>query len=191
MSKTTGTRFRGEKKTCLCCGMEFLAENGNQKYCEKCRKYDSSRRKKVKNRAEMGSADPFRPYIKCLRCGEVVLKTSGNQRFCRECGRINNIEHAKASYRRRKEQTPPEPKPMPEEVPLARSKTREREETLLNYHDLSGKSADRISAEAAAFGFGASYGKYVACVESGMIDRWLRDKGITDPVAVLREIKTK
>lgn len=198
MKKTAKEQLRGSRKACICCGNEFLATHGCAKLCEKCRKFNAAQRRDIKIRAEMGADDPWHAYISCSNCGKLVRRASGGHKYCRDCSDKIVNGKAKAAYRRRKEdrEKPTEnPKAKePEklkEMPEPRSRLESEEEVLLNYHDLSGKSANRVSAEAKAFGFGSSYGKYEACVRSGMIDRWLADKGITDPVAVLREIKVK
>ena len=198
MKKTAKEQLRGSRKACICCGNEFLVTHGGAKLCDKCRKFNVAQRRDIKIRAEMGSADPWHAYINCCRCGKEVRRISGNQKYCRDCSDKIVNGKANAAYRRRKAEkekasgkTKAKELKKPEEVPAPRSRLEAEEAALLNYHDLKGKSANRVSAEAKAFGFGSSYGKYEACVQSGMIDRWLADKGITDPVSVLREIKVK
>lgn len=182
------SKDRGRKKKCACCEKEFIYTNGNRKYCDACRAKTPDQRKALRFRLGLNKkAPPMSCYIECVICGKAVERTSPNRKYCEDCrAEVLALKNSGQDYGAGKT-----PKVIEPDFMSARSRMEAREAALLDYHDLSGKTADRISAEAAAFGFGASYGKYVACVRSGMIDRWLRDRGIYDPVAVLRGIKTK
>lgn len=115
--------------------------------------------------------------INCAMCGIEMERTSPKHKYCKVCAYERVKRSAKAAKEREKRER---------EVALVKEKS---QEDMLCVLTLAGKTANRITAEARAFGM--TYGTYSAAVRDGSIDKILKAKGFTDPEAILREVSIK
>lgn len=114
----------------------------------------------------------MREPIKCADCPAIIKDPWPTQIRCTECAQKRQLELCRAnalrSYRKRasvKKEAAAEAKPVKAPVVV-----------FVLAWDLTGKGATQIEIEARALGL--SYGKYVAMISSGTIDRHCRDIGI-------------
>lgn len=82
--------------------------------------------------------------IKCKLCGEIVERTNANQSYCKKCSDIHKRQWATQYYFARKA-VPPKP---------------------------AMQSLNKIAAEARSLGL--TYGKYVALLNNGGLDDYLK-----------------
>lgn len=115
--------------------------------------------------------------IRCEECGIEMERTSPKHKYCKVCA-YERVKRGNKEIRERKKRE--------REAALAKEKS---QEDMLCVLTLAGKTANRITAEARAFGM--TYGTYSAAVRDGSIDKILKAKGISDPEAILREVSIK
>lgn len=112
--------------------------------------------------------------IFCGECGKEMLRRSRSHKYCDECAHVRK-RRLENERRARQKTAQPEKKKTPKDV--------------LCIFTLTGKTANRITAEANAFGM--TYGTYCAAVRDGCIEKLLKARGISDPETILREVKIK
>lgn len=110
----------------------------------------------------------MRDPIKCADCSTVIKDPWPAQIRCTTCAHKKQHEQARANSKRRYN----EHKKLPAEEKPVTAPARASAEAW----DLKGKSVTQIETEARALGL--SYGKYVAMINCGMIDRHCRDMGV-------------
>ena len=115
--------------------------------------------------------------IRCEECGREIVRNSPKHKYCGECA-YERVKRGNKEIRERKKRE--------KQVALAKEKS---QEDMLCVLTLAGKTANRITAEARAFGM--TYGTYSAAVRDGSIDKILKAKGFDDPEAILREVSIK
>lgn len=118
--------------------------------------------------------------INCAECGREIVRSTPKHKYCGECACIRMRRAAKAANERKRDALRAEKKAAAEA---------EAQKDVLHVLTLAGKTANRITAEARAFGM--TYGTYSAAVRDGSIDKILKAKGFADPEAILREVTIK
>lgn len=134
--------------------------------------------------------------FRCQRCGKELLRKTKLQHYCSDCRRAAQLENQRAYRERMKAERGSKPRPTvpggrkAKEKPEPPAKTYKPEtaESLVgSVFDLSGKSLNRLSAEAHFLSL--SYGEYVTMCQTGTIRRFLRqERGIADPDKLLRQM---
>lgn len=118
--------------------------------------------------------------IFCGECGREVPRKSIKHKYCDECAYIRQKRASRAAKERKKN----------ERLAAAKAEAEaEKQKDVLCIFTLADKTANRITAEANAFGM--TYGTYCAAVRDGCIEKLLKSRGISDPEAILREVKVK
>ena len=134
--------------------------------------------------------------FRCQRCGKELLRKTKLQRYCSDCRKAAQLENQRAYRERMKAERGSKPRPTvpggrkAKEKPEPPAKTYKPEtaESLVgSVFDLSGKSLNRLSAEAHFLSL--SYGEYVTMCQTGTIRRFLRqERGLADPDKLLRQM---
>ena len=112
------TQVRGLKpKVCCLCGVEFLPNSGNQKYCSDCaakqkiknhETYYAQNREKIlaaakesRGREEAKEESPITK--RCCLCGAEFLPNRGKQKYCKSCAIKQGNESRKRYYEQNRE----------------------------------------------------------------------------------------
>lgn len=139
-------------RICQYCGYPITAAVGNQKYHHECAGPAHYQQREAKRKENI----KIKPRKTCVICGNPI---DGNgSKFCTNCSNAINK------------------KPVPNGA--RKKKPKKRKTPLRHCWDLDCKSALQIEIEARALGL--TYGKYVSLIDTLMIERCLRDNGITN-----------
>lgn len=124
--------------------------------------------------------DPFN----CPDCGVLIKQPWWNQKYCADCAAKRQKEYNRQrsrEYHQTHKRPPAKKKAEPEKKPAPRKKRS-------SPWDLSGKSGTQVEIEARALGL--SYGRYVALIDCGMIDKHCHDIGVDGKKVINKAWKT-
>lgn len=115
--------------------------------------------------------------IKCQSCGEVIKDPWPSQVRCTACAEIHRrvYEHERYAEHRRYQKKPDSLRKC-STAKKEKGKSTGKAKTKAPTWDLTGKSADQVTAEARALSL--SYGVYVCYCRTGQIERYCNGLGI-------------